>query len=143
MGFVSPELNRQPAKEWEGYLAANLIHDTISAAHTRGENMKHLTLVLVALVAVLTITTACALLDGGEAQNSAPDDPGVIAPDPYEPEPAPPATGCNCTGPDLNCADFSTHAEAQACYERCKDLGYGDVFRLDGDNDGSACESLP
>jgi len=58
--------------------------------------------------------------------------------------PSPPPTGpCNCSGPDLNCSDFSTHAQAQACYDYCKSQGYGDVFRLDGDSDGSACESLP
>jgi len=50
---------------------------------------------------------------------------------------------CNCGGPDLNCSDFATHAEAQACYDYCKSRGYGDMFRLDGDNDGIACESLP
>jgi len=50
---------------------------------------------------------------------------------------------CNCSGPDLNCSDFSTHAQAQACYDYCKSQGYGDVFRLDSDSDGSACESLP
>ena len=58
------------------------------------------------------------------------------------PIPEPPAP-CNCSGPDLNCSDFSTHASAQACYDYCKQQGYGDVFRLDGDGDGSACESLP
>ena len=58
--------------------------------------------------------------------------------------PAPPPSGpCNCSGPDLNCSDFSTQAAAQACYDYCKSLGYGDVFRLDGDSDGVACESLP
>lgn len=50
---------------------------------------------------------------------------------------------CNCTGPDLDCSDFSTHVEAQKCFEYCKDQGYGDKFRLDGDGDGEACESLP
>jgi len=55
----------------------------------------------------------------------------------------PPSAPCNCNGPDLNCSDFATHAEAQACYDYCKSQGYGDVFRLDGDNDGIACESLP
>jgi len=49
---------------------------------------------------------------------------------------------CTCTR-DLNCSDFDTHAEAQRCYEYCKDQGYGDTHGLDGDNDGSACESLP
>lgn len=52
---------------------------------------------------------------------------------------------CNCSGPDLDCkADFSTHAQAQACYNYCVSQGFGDVFGLDGnDNDGLACESLP
>lgn len=54
-------------------------------------------------------------------------------------------TPCNCSGPDLDCqANFSTHNEAQACYDYCVSQGFGDVFRLDGsDNDGLACEALP
>ena len=47
---------------------------------------------------------------------------------------------CDCAGPDRNCDDFATPAEAQACYEHCRGLGYGDVFRLDGDGDGRVCE---
>ena len=112
--------------------------------------MKHLSLVLFMLLAALVLTAGCALFDANP-QDQIPDniEPGQPEPDKPEPEPEPeptpdpPATGCNCTGPDLNCSDFSTHAEAQACYERCKGLGYGDVFRLDGDSDGIACESLP
>ena len=50
---------------------------------------------------------------------------------------------CDCAGADLNCSDFATHEDAQACSEHCKGLGYGDVFCLDGDEDGNACESLP
>ena len=51
---------------------------------------------------------------------------------------------CDCNGPDLDCKDFKTHAAAQACYDHCVALGYGNIFRLDGnDNDGLACESLP
>ena len=51
---------------------------------------------------------------------------------------------CNCSGPDLDCGDFGTHSAAQACYAYCVSQGYGDIFRLDGnDNDGLACESLP
>jgi hypothetical protein len=38
---------------------------------------------------------------------------------------------------DLNCSDFSTQAEAE------EDLAGGDPDRLDGDNDGIACEELP
>lgn len=49
---------------------------------------------------------------------------------------------CNCTGPDLDCADFPTHRAAQACFEYCYPQ-YGDIFRLDGDHDGLACELLP
>lgn len=58
--------------------------------------------------------------------------------------------GCNQTalgpGPPpgpCNCSDFSTHSAAQACYDYCNQQGYGDVFRLDGDSDWVACESLP
>ncbi len=49
---------------------------------------------------------------------------------------------CDCSGNTLNCADFSTHAEAQACFQACGGVN-NDVHGLDGDNDGSACESLP
>src|SRR6476659_1203325 len=38
---------------------------------------------------------------------------------------------------DYDCSDFSTQAEAQ------RYLLPGDPYRLDGDNDGIACESLP
>ncbi|MFC2083309.1 PKD domain-containing protein [Candidatus Bipolaricaulota bacterium] len=58
-------------------------------------------------------------------------------------QPTPPTGPCNCTGPDLNCSDFSTHAQAQACFDYCQSQGYGDVFGLDGDDDGDPCESLP
>ena len=50
---------------------------------------------------------------------------------------------CDCSYNRYNCADFSTQAEAQECYEYCLSLDKGDVHRLDGDNDGVACESLP
>ena len=54
-------------------------------------------------------------------------------------EPAP----CSCAANTLNCSDFSTHNEAQACYDTCIALGMGDIHRLDGNADGMACESLP
>ncbi len=45
-------------------------------------------------------------------------------------------------GPDRDCADFATQAEAQAFF-----IAAGgpeqDPHRLDGDNDGVACEALP
>ncbi|MCD6261943.1 MAG: excalibur calcium-binding domain-containing protein [Deltaproteobacteria bacterium] len=79
-------------------------------------------LILLALV-VLALVAACLNID-------------------HSPSPSPSAP-CNCAGPDLNCSDFATHAEAQRCYDYCKSQGYGDVFRLDADKDGIACESLP
>lgn len=69
------------------------------------------------------------------------------------PEPTPPPTStqaaspaqaaCNCRGPDLDCSDFNSQAQAQACFDACQSQGRGDIFRLDGDHDGSVCESLP
>jgi len=55
----------------------------------------------------------------------------------------PPAAVCDCSGNIYNCSDFPTHAQAQACYEYCISQGCGDIHRLDADNDGLACESLP
>lgn len=43
-------------------------------------------------------------------------------------------------GPDRDCSDFATQAEAQAFFEA---TGPGDPHRLDQDHDGVACESLP
>jgi len=48
-----------------------------------------------------------------------------------------------CSSNVYNCSDFSTHAEAQNVYEYCLEKVGKDVHRLDGDDDGSACESLP
>ncbi len=50
---------------------------------------------------------------------------------------------CSCAGDSYNCTDFSTHASAQACFNYCQSQGAGDIHRLDQNNDGSACESLP
>jgi hypothetical protein len=72
----------------------------------------------------------------------APTSPPASQPTVAPPKPAP-ATTCNCSGNVYNCANFSTHAAAQACYNYCISIGRGDIHRLDGDNDGIACESLP
>jgi micrococcal nuclease len=56
---------------------------------------------------------------------------------------APAQAACNCRGPDLDCSDFSSQAQAQACFAACQSQGRGDIFRLDGDHDGRVCESLP
>ncbi len=42
-------------------------------------------------------------------------------------------------GPDRDCGDFRSHEQAQRFYEAA---GPGDPHRLDGDDDGRACESL-
>ncbi len=43
-------------------------------------------------------------------------------------------------GPDVNCDDFDSQAEAQAFFEAA---GPGDPHGLDADDDGEACETLP
>lgn len=50
---------------------------------------------------------------------------------------------CNCTGPRLTCNDFDSQAEAQACFEYCVEMGYGDIFGIDKNGNGLACEGLP
>lgn len=43
---------------------------------------------------------------------------------------------------DYNCDDFSTQPEAQKFFTKVGGTG-NDLYRLDGDKDGEACESLP
>ena len=46
-----------------------------------------------------------------------------------------------CESDVYDCADFNTQAEAQEVYEGCGGIT-NDIHWLDGDDDGSACESL-
>jgi hypothetical protein len=43
---------------------------------------------------------------------------------------------------DYNCDDFSTQPEAQKFFAKVGGTN-NDLYRLDGDKDGEACESLP
>jgi hypothetical protein len=52
------------------------------------------------------------------------------------------SAGYDPHGPDRDCADFATQAEAQAFFEAAGGPER-DPHRLDGDNDGVACEDLP
>ncbi len=47
-----------------------------------------------------------------------------------------------CSRNAYNCGDFATQAEAQSAFESCGGSG-NDVHKLDADDDGSVCESLP
>lgn len=47
-----------------------------------------------------------------------------------------------CSYNAYNCSDFATHTEAQEVFEYCGGVN-NDIHKLDGDNDGIACESLP
>jgi micrococcal nuclease len=47
---------------------------------------------------------------------------------------------CNCRGPRLTCNDFPTQNRAQQCFEYCRSQGFGDVFGLDKNGNGLACE---
>jgi micrococcal nuclease len=61
----------------------------------------------------------------------------------------PGGSGCKypCDGPDRDCSDFATHAEAQEFFNCCGFSATYDPMRLDGwgnkVDDGIACESLP
>jgi micrococcal nuclease len=69
-------------------------------------------------------------------------------PTPFPGEAQPPANTSGYTGshdpngPDRDCGDFSTHAEAQAFFEAAGGP-VSDPHRLDRDSDGIACEDLP
>ena len=48
----------------------------------------------------------------------------------------------NCIVNIYNCSDFASNDQAMEVYEFCGGAE-NDIHRLDGDKDGSACESLP
>lgn len=56
------------------------------------------------------------------------------------PKAVPPGAPPN-PGDTKNCKDFQTYEEAKAWYDKYFPF-YGDVAKLDGDNDGEPCESL-
>lgn len=59
------------------------------------------------------------------------------------PAPPPPPTAYDPNGPDRDCSDFTTQAEAQAFYEAAGGPAK-DPHKLDGsDRDGRVCETLP
>lgn len=58
------------------------------------------------------------------------------------PESSSPNSSIICSYNAYNCSQFSTHEEAQSVFEYCGGVS-NDIHRLDGDNDGIACESLP
>jgi hypothetical protein len=49
----------------------------------------------------------------------------------------------SCESNIFNCADFESQAEAQTIMEYCMDKVGFDIYYLDGDSDGIACEALP
>jgi micrococcal nuclease len=66
----------------------------------------------------------------------------AASPSPSPQPPNSPATESSlptCISSDCDCSDFSTQADAQRVLEAFP----GDPHRLDGDDDGQACESLP
>ena len=79
----------------------------------------------------------------GIACESLPGAPDQATPTPESRAPTPtPGTGYDPEGPDRNCSDFDTWAEAQAFYEAAGGPE-SDPHGLDRDRNGIACESLP
>ncbi len=58
---------------------------------------------------------------------------------PVEPTPT---MSYDCSTNSYNCSNFSTHADAQAAFDYCQSQGAGDIYDLDRDGNGFACESL-
>lgn len=75
-----------------------------------------------------------------QPQPAWPTVPAVIVPTPLliAPMPTQGAT-CECGADVYNCSDFLL-GNAQGCFDYCWDQGFGDVHRLDQDNDLLACE---
>lgn len=49
---------------------------------------------------------------------------------------------CDCEGPPLTCNSFRNQESAQACFNYCVATGFGDIFNLDKNKNGKACEGF-
>lgn len=47
---------------------------------------------------------------------------------------------CDCLGSRMTCKNFRSQSKAQQCYEYCRSMGYEDIFGLDKNGNGIACE---
>jgi endonuclease YncB( thermonuclease family) len=54
---------------------------------------------------------------------------------------ATPVGPCSCLGQRRACNSFSTQRSAQECFEFCWNQGYGDIFGLDKNGNGIACDN--
>jgi len=89
-------------------------------------------------LAVLALSLASCDFNGREDTGRAvyPIDDGT----PLTTPPTSSPSTCQCTSDLYDCGDFSTHDEAQACFDYCRGQGKGDVHHLDEDKNGLACE---
>ncbi len=93
---------------------------------------------------IVTVLAPILLLLGGSLYLGATN---VRAAEPIEQQPVA-QTGqfqagenCTCEKDTLNCQDFSSAGQAQTCFDTClASTGY-DVYDLDSDGDGQACEN--
>lgn len=107
------------------------------------------------LLAIPIIVVSCILASGGSTEEGTAT-PTIIATQPTttaiatagESTPMPTTDGlssseCDCAK-DYNCADFSTHDQALACFTSCGGTSSYNWSNLDGtDQDGNVCETLP
>lgn len=118
---------------------------TIAALQAAGADMygtpTHGTVVISTNGQQYHITTA---KDTGGASSPAPVTAPLAVPPATVPPPAvpPPSLRYDPQGPDRDCGDFATHADAQALFVAAGGPA-ADPHGLDNDGDGSACESLP
>jgi hypothetical protein len=97
---------------------------------------------LVAVPVAATVPAASELPPATQAvgvEQSAP----TLAPAPtLALETAVPAAVCDCSGDRYKCDSFplTGGVSAQQCFDYCVAVGAGDIHRLDGNNNGEACE---
>jgi hypothetical protein len=122
----------------------NVRHDTRSGWVVASCCMVNKALSQALVVATVPVATQAPAPTSPPQPTNPPQPTSPPAPATQPPPTAAPQPGvCSCSGDLYNCGDFGTHAAAQACFDYCMSVGAGDIHRLDGNNDGVACESLP
>jgi micrococcal nuclease len=120
--FVNYEMIRQGFAKWESMPGANFCDNSFVAAQVEAQNTVR-GIWQATPVPTYTITLTPTITNTPR------------------PETATPVGPCSCTERRLTCNSFSNQNRAQECFEFCWRRGFGDIFGLDKNGNGIACDN--
>jgi len=120
--FVNYEIIRQGFAKWLSMAPDNVCDNAFVAAQVEAQNAVR-GVWMATPVPTFTITLTPTITNTPNPATSTPAGP------------------CACLGPRLTCNSFRTQRAAQECFEFCWNQGYRDIFGLDKNGNGIACDN--